>query len=82
MDLNEPGASGSDDGGLRLEPPERPRWVKVSLLVVLALIVLFVLLQFVGGGEHGPGRHTGIGDPPPSVAADDAGDRSPADGGP
>ena len=36
-----------------------PRWVKVLAVigVVLALVVGVMLL--VGGGEHGPGRHTG-----------------------
>lgn len=35
-----------------------PRWVKVSLIVGLALVLLFVLAQVTGlGGDHGPGRH-------------------------
>lgn len=34
-----------------------PRWVKVLGFVILALIVLFVVLQLVTGGQHGPGRH-------------------------
>jgi hypothetical protein len=39
-----------------------PRWVKVSLIVVGALIALFVVLQLAGvGGNHGPGRHSGGG---------------------
>jgi hypothetical protein len=35
-----------------------PRWVKVSGLVAIVVIVLFVVVTLVGGGEHGPGRHT------------------------
>jgi len=35
-----------------------PRWVKVSLIVGLALVLLFVLAQVTGlAGDHGPGRH-------------------------
>ena len=33
-----------------------PRWVKVSAIVVAALVVLMVVLMLVGG-DHGPGRH-------------------------
>lgn len=33
-----------------------PRWVKVSAIVVAALLVLMVVLMLVGG-DHGPGRH-------------------------
>ncbi len=40
-----------------------PRWVKVSGIVALVLVVLFVVLQLMGvGGRHGPGRHTPSGD--------------------
>ena len=35
-----------------------PRWVKISLIVGLALVLLFVLAQVTGlAGDHGPGRH-------------------------
>ena len=46
------GASGgrSSSGGT-------PRWVKLLGVIVIALILLFGILQFVGGGGHGPGRH-------------------------
>ena len=40
-----------------------PRWVKVSLVVVAALVVVFVVLQLVGvGGQHGPAQHMGASD--------------------
>ena len=32
-----------------------PRWVKVSALIVLVMLVLFVILLLAGG--HNPGRH-------------------------
>jgi hypothetical protein len=36
-----------------------PRWVKVSGIIALVLVVLFVILKLTGlGGEHGPGRHS------------------------
>ena len=34
-----------------------PRWVKVSGLIALLVVVLFLVVMLVGGGEHGPGRH-------------------------
>ena len=38
----------------------RPRWVKVFMIIALALAVLFVGLKVTGlGGDHGPGRHGG-----------------------
>jgi hypothetical protein len=47
-----------------------PRWVKVSGIIALALIVL-LLIVLLAGGNHGPGRHQssrGQGGPLPSVA--------------
>jgi hypothetical protein len=34
-----------------------PRWVKIFGIVVVALIVLFVVVQIISGGNHGPGQH-------------------------
>ena len=35
-----------------------PRWVKVSAIVALVLVVLVVAMLIAGGpGDHGPGRH-------------------------
>ena len=34
-----------------------PRWVKVSGLVVIILVLLAVAIMVISGGEHGPGRH-------------------------
>lgn len=62
---------GTDDGtGAR---PDReattgaPRWVKVSGIIVIVLVLLFVILQLTGiGGSHGPGQHASsgaLGDP-------------------
>ena len=53
-----------------------PRWVKVSGIVALVLILLFVTAMLIGGGfgGHGPGRHSpgrdtpgGHTGPPPGV---------------
>jgi hypothetical protein len=47
-----------------------PRWVKVSGIIALA-IVLLLLIVLLAGGDHGPGRHLsarGLGGPLPSVA--------------
>lgn len=40
--------------------PATPRWVKVSLLV-MALLLVALLVALFSGGEHGPGRHMGVG---------------------
>lgn len=50
-------------------PPGTPRWVKVFGLFALVVLILFIVVLLVGGGKHGPGRHsrddhTG---PPPGV---------------
>ena len=34
-----------------------PRWVKVFVLVAVAIAVLGVVAMLLVGGEHGPGRH-------------------------
>ncbi len=51
-----------------------PRWVKVSAIIALT-IVLLLLVLLLAGGNHGPGRHAssrGLGGPPPvRVAAED-----------
>ena len=46
-----------------------PRWVKVLGLAALVVVVLFVVVQVLTGGEHGPGRHSPGGEhrPPPGV---------------
>ena len=36
-------------------PPSMPRWVKVSLLVVVALVA--IILIALATGDHGPSRH-------------------------
>jgi hypothetical protein len=34
-----------------------PRWVKVSVLIAVVLLVAVGVAMFVSGGSHGPGRH-------------------------
>lgn len=40
-------------------PPGAPRWLKLSGIIVAALVVVIVILAVTGvlGGQHGPGRH-------------------------
>jgi hypothetical protein len=53
------------------QPVGPPRWVKVTGVVVAVLVVLFVVLRLLGlgGGEHGPGRHS-LGGVPVSMVVD------------
>lgn len=54
-------SSNSDTTGVRPtedRPPSTPRWVKVSGIIAIVLVLLFVILKLTGvGGDHGPGRH-------------------------
>ncbi|WP_287051763.1 hypothetical protein [Mesorhizobium sp.] len=51
--------------------PGTPRWVKVSGIIVIAL-VLVIAAHFTGaGGPHGPGRHL------PSSSVTEPGMRQP-----
>ena len=48
-----------------------PRWVKVSGIIALALVLLLLIL-LLAGGNHGPGRHRSspaLAGRPPSVGA-------------
>ena len=43
------------------QPPRVPRWVKVTAIVIGALIVVLVALQLAGiGPGHGPGLHRAV----------------------
>jgi hypothetical protein len=40
------------------KPHTRRRWVKMSLIILIVLVLVFVALRLAGvGGDHGPGRH-------------------------
>jgi hypothetical protein len=39
-----------------------PRWVKVFGIIVIILVLLVIIMMSIGGGSHGPGRHTPFGD--------------------
>lgn len=72
IDSNEPDVTATSAG--HSQPPATPRWVKITG-VVIAVFVLAVLAKVlfggVGVGEHGPGRHGGLGSltPPASSSA-------------
>ncbi|MBT2691294.1 hypothetical protein J7I93_24470 [Bacillus sp. ISL-47] len=54
--------SNNDNGGKQAKEPQpgMPRWVKVSLIIAIALLLLFVIINITGiGGKHGPMRHFG-----------------------
>jgi hypothetical protein len=60
--------------------PGTPRWVKVSGIIVVVLVLLVGIVLVTGvGGAHGPGRHMPSGDTPPSGVTED---RTPSGGGP
>lgn len=53
--------------------PATPRWVKgLALAFVLAILVV-VIVMVVSGGQHGPGMHTGTGDPTAAPSSPTAG---------
>jgi hypothetical protein len=69
------GHTGDDTsvGPGRRAKPGMPRWVKVSLIIVIAVLVLLVVLMLTGvfgaghdPGQFGPGRHVPGGGTPPS----------------
>ncbi|WP_248581090.1 hypothetical protein [Nocardioides sp. InS609-2] len=42
---------------------ERPRWLVVLAVVAAIALLVLVVAMVLGGGKHGPGRHTqGTGD--------------------
>jgi hypothetical protein len=43
--------------------PGTPRWVKVFGIIAIGLVLLVVIMMFIGGGDHGPGRHMPSGVP-------------------
>ena len=43
----------------REEPPGVPGWVKLMAAGFAVLVVVAVVLMFLLGGDHGPGRHAG-----------------------
>ena len=71
------GGDTGDESGVgpgRRAKPGMPRWVKVSLIIVIAVLVLLVVLMLTGvfGGGHGLGqfglgRHVLAGGTPPSI---------------
>lgn len=46
-----------------------PRWVKVAGVIALVVVLVFLALLLIGGGEHGPTRHTQLGMVTASAAA-------------
>jgi hypothetical protein len=40
-------------------PPPMPRWVKMFIGIIVAVLVTLVLLKIFAGGGHGPRRHLG-----------------------
>jgi hypothetical protein len=44
-------------GDVEDQPPDVPRWLKVSGLVLGLVVLLVVVAMLLLGGDHGPGRH-------------------------
>jgi hypothetical protein len=67
---DQPSSPEREDGANRGPTAGPPRWVKVSGIITLALIMLLLILLLTGG-NHGPGRHQssrGYGGQLPSAA--------------
>ena len=68
------------DRGSSTSYPGTPRWVKVSGIIVIVLVLVVAIIKFTGvGGPHGPGRHMPSGGTPPASAI---GDDRPSGAGP
>ncbi|HEV2126569.1 MAG TPA: hypothetical protein VGW38_27740 [Chloroflexota bacterium] len=60
-------ATGEDAGvgpdrGSSPSYPGTPRWVKVSGMIVIVLVLLAGIVMFASGGRHGPSRHLSSGE--------------------
>jgi hypothetical protein len=42
--------------------PRTPRWVIGLGIGAFVVALLVVIVMILGGGDHGPGRHTGSGE--------------------
>jgi hypothetical protein len=65
------------------KPHTRPRWVKVSMIIVTVLVLTVAALLIAGvGGDHGPRRHLpgGGGDSTPTPAVTEPGGHKPPPG--
>jgi hypothetical protein len=56
---DQPPTSDTNAGSGRRPPPGTPRWVKVSAIIAIVLIVLFVALHLMGLGFSGHGMGGG-----------------------
>ena len=69
------------------EPGEHrtPRWVKITGIIALIVVLVLLGVLLFGGGQHGPGRHAGAPDgadhgsnhTPPGGSNDHGGNHSP-----
>jgi hypothetical protein len=65
----------------RAAPPGIPRWLKVSGIVVIVLIVIAVGVSLIFGMEHGPGQFgPGQHGPGSDAGSDPAGSTSEVNG--
>lgn len=54
----------SNDANVNLteeRPPGTPRWVMVSGIITIVLVLLFVIMHLFSGGNMGPARHSPSG---------------------
>ncbi|MBA2531167.1 MAG: hypothetical protein H0V23_03565 [Nocardioidaceae bacterium] len=59
-----------------------PRWVKVSAVIAVVLVLAFGVMLLAGGGDHGPGRHSSSsGGQTSSLGGTEAGGHTPPAGG-
>ena len=64
--------------GNRPPYPGTPRWVKVSGIILIVLVVLVAIMLLVG---HGPGRHTPSGGGIQVVHSSVMAEHAPSEGG-
>ncbi len=63
--------------------PGIPRWLKVSGIIAVALVLIVAIIMLTGiGGEHGPGRHISSGGPGSPTPLSSLGGRIPPEAEP
>ncbi|WP_163537210.1 hypothetical protein [Gracilibacillus sp. YIM 98692] len=75
--------SSNDNGEKSTEnqPPGMPRWLKVSGIIAIVFVLLFVIMHLFSGGKMGPGSHMPGGASAGQIKQEVVGEQKPPRGG-